>query len=181
MQGVLLLHGFIDRHLKCLQRAMQAIGDRQLLEVQPEAFNRIEKRAVFRQPDEQKSVFIQAQSRLRRFTVVVRGVIHDQNEMLTRIVFEQMLKKSDEGITILVKRGEVTHPSTVPVVAPKDMQILRTARRGDQFPLCPFHPTAPQRRMQAHGRFVHKEEFGVGNGVKGDVFFNQSITCVIVS
>ena len=175
-QGVLLLHDFIDGDLKCFQRAMETIGDRQLFEVEPETFNRVEERAVLGQPDDQESVFIEAQGRLNGLAVMVRSVVHDQNEMLTRIVLPQMFKESHKGIAVFMGSGQITDPPAVPVVTAEDMQILGATGSRDQFTFRTTHPTATQRRMQTHGRFVHKDEFGVGNGVKGDVFFNQSIT-----
>ena len=45
-QGVLLLHDFINGHLKGFQGSMETIGNRQLFEVQPESFNRVEEWTV---------------------------------------------------------------------------------------------------------------------------------------
>ena len=110
---------------------METIGNRQLFEVQPEALNRVEEWTVLGQPDHQDTVFIEAQSGPNRFAVVVGGIIHHDNEMLAGIFSQQMLKECDKGVAIFVRRGEVTDPSSVPVVATKHMQILRAARGGD--------------------------------------------------
>jgi len=155
---------------------METIGNHELFEVQPETFNRVEKRTVLGQPDDQETVFIEAQGRLNSLAVMVRSIVHNQNEMLVRIVLEYLLQELHKGIAVFVGSSQVTDPPAVPVVAAEDMQILRTPGSGDQFTFSATPPTATQRRMQTHGRFVHKEEFGVGNGVKGDVFFNQSMT-----
>jgi len=155
---------------------METIGNRELLEVQPETFNRVEKWAVLGQPDDQKPVFIQTQGGLNGLAVMVRRIVHHQNEMLVRIVLQQLLQELHKGIAVFVGSRQVTDPFAVPVVAAEDMQILWATGSRDQFAFRATHPTAAQRRMQTHGRFVHKEEFGVGNGVKGDVFFNQSMT-----
>lgn len=63
--------------------------------------------------------------------MVVGSIIHHQNEMLTGIFHQQMFQKGDEGLTVLVGGGEITHMPCVPVVAAKDVEILRTTWRGD--------------------------------------------------
>lgn len=160
---------------------METVGDRQLLEVQPEALNGIEKRTVFGKPDDEKAVVMEAQGGLSSLAAVVGSVVHHQNEMLTWIGVQEVFEKSDKGITIFVGSGEMTDLPGVPVVSAKNMEILRATRSGNELTLATAHPAAAQNRMQAYGRFVHKEEFGFGDGVKGDVFFNQSITCAAVS
>ena len=110
---------------------METIGNRQLFEVQPEALNRVEEWTVLGQPDHQDTVFIEAQSGPNRFAVVVGGIIHHYNEMLAGVFSQQMLKESHKRIAVFVRRGEITDPSGVPVVATKDMEKLRTARGGD--------------------------------------------------
>ncbi len=87
-----------------------------------------------------------------------------------------MFEKGDEGVAVLVGGGEITDTATVPVVRAKDVQVLRAAWGGDELPFSTAYPAAPQRRMEAYRRFVHKEELGVGDGVEGDVFFSQSST-----
>ncbi len=178
---VLVLHDFIDRMLKFLQRTVQSVCDCQLLEVQPEALDGIEKRTVFGQPDDQQAVFIQAQRRPNRVAMMVGRIVHHQNQVLTGILRQQMFDKSDEGIAVFVRGGEITDASAMPVICAKHVQVVGTAGCWDEFPVSTSHPTAPQRRMQTYGRFVHKEELGVGDGVERDVFFNQSIICAAVS
>src|SRR5512145_250688 len=99
--------------------------------MQPEALNGIEKGTVFGQPEDQQAVFIQAESRLSGLAVVVGGIIHYQNELLTRIFQQQMLQEGDKGLTVLVSGRHITHPTGMPVVAAKDVQILRTAGGRD--------------------------------------------------
>src|SRR5690348_9868938 len=98
---------------------MQAVGNGKLFEMQPEALNRIEKRTVLGQPDHQEAIFQKAQSSLCRLAMVVGGIVHNDKEMLARIFSQQMLKESDKGITVFVRRGLVVHPSTVPIITPK--------------------------------------------------------------
>lgn len=149
--------------------------------MEPEALNGIEKGTVLGQPGDQQAVLEQTQRRPHRFAVVVGGIVHHQDEMLAWIFLKQMLNKGDEGIAVFATGGGVGDPRTAPVVAPKDMQVLWCAGCRNELALAAFHPAAPQRWVQAHGCFVHKEEFGLGNRVKRDVFFNQSSTCSAVS
>lgn len=138
---------FIDRMLELYQGAMQAIGNGQLLEVQPKALNGIEKGTIFKQPDHHQAVFDKTQGGLSGFAVVVGGVIHDQNELLTGVLCQQMLKKGNKRIAVFVSGGEVTEAICVPVVGAKHMQKLWTARRRDELTLTTPHPTAAQQRM----------------------------------
>jgi hypothetical protein len=180
-RGVLVSHDLSDRLFKSIERAVKAVGHRQLLEVKPEPFDGIEKRTVLGQPDDQQAILKQAQSRLGGFAAVVRGVVHHQDHLLARIGVEEMLEEGDEGITVFVLGGGVSDPSTVPVVSTKDMQLLWAPGCGDLLALPTLHPAAAQGRMQTYRGFVHKDEFGVGNRVKRDVFFNQSVTSAITS
>jgi hypothetical protein len=86
-----------------------------------------------------------------------------------------------KGITVFVLGGSVSDLSTVPVVSIKDRQLLWAPECGDLLALPTLHPAAAQGRMQTYRGFVHKNEFGVGNRVKRDVFFNQSVTSAITS
>lgn len=160
---------------------MKAVGHGQLFEVQPEAFNRIEERTVFGKPDHQQAVFVQAQRRFGGLAVVVGRVVHHDHQLLARVFGQQMLEESDERFTVLAAGGGVRHLQIAPVVGPEDVQMLRRSRCRDERTLTALHPAAPQGRMQAHRRFVHKEELGFGDGVERDVFFSHAVTCSIVS
>src|SRR5215207_6983842 len=149
--------------------------------MQPETLNRVEKRTVFGQPDDHQSVFVQAQGSPNGLAMVVRSVIHHQNQVLTRIFRQQMFQESDERIAILVGSRDVVDTARVPVISAEDMQGLWAAGRRNELSFPASHPTATQRRMQTYRCFVHKDEFGGGDGVERDVFFNQSITSAIVS
>jgi len=181
VESILVSHHLSDSFIKVLQRAVQTIGNGKLLEMQPEALNGIEKGTVLGQPDDQQTLFEQAQRRPHRFAVVVGGIVHHQDQMLTGIVLQQMLDKGDEGVAVFALGGGVSDPRAAPVVGPKDMQELWCTGCRNEFALAAFHPAAAQWRMQAHGCFVHKEEFGLGNRIKRDVFFNHSMTCSAVS
>src|SRR5690606_18674349 len=82
---------------------------------------------------------------------------------------------------VFVAGGGVSQLLVAPVVSAEHMQVLLGSGGGDELALPFSHPAAPQRRMQAYRRFVHKEELGFGDGVERDVFFNQAVTCSIVS
>jgi hypothetical protein len=51
-RGVLVSHDLSDRLFKSIERAVKAVGHRQLFEVKPEPFDGIEKRTVLGQPDD---------------------------------------------------------------------------------------------------------------------------------
>lgn len=74
VESVVVSHDFRAGLVEFLKGTVQAIGNGQLFEVQPEAFNRIEKWTVFRKPDHQKAIFKQAESGFDCFAVMVGGV-----------------------------------------------------------------------------------------------------------
>lgn len=98
---------------------MQAIGNGQLFEVQPEPFNWVEEWTVLGQPDDQNAVFVQTKSRLSCLAMVIRRIIHHQNEMLAGIVHQQTFQEGDEGFAVLVVGSQITDMPSVPVVAAK--------------------------------------------------------------
>jgi len=118
---ILVGHDLSDGSVKCVQRAMQAIGNGQLLEMQPEALDGIEKWTVLGQPDHHQAVFEKTQGCLSGFAVVVGGVIHDQNDLLTGIFCQQMLKKGNKRIAVFVSSGEVADATRMPIVTPEHM------------------------------------------------------------
>lgn len=82
---------------KFLQGAVQAINNGQLLEVQREALNRIDKRLYL---GNQQALFQQTQYRPHRFTVVARGIVHHQNQVLMPVLLKQMFNKGNEGVAV---------------------------------------------------------------------------------
>lgn len=113
--------------------------------------------------------------------MVVRGIVHDKNESLAWVGGGEVLEKVNEGFTVFARGSERVHKARVPVVGAKDMQIVRAAWGGNEGALSASCPAAARRRMQAYARFVHKEAFGMGDGVEWDVFFNQSSTWAALS
>lgn len=147
MKGVLMQHDFIDRMLELNQRAMQAIGNGQLLEVQPKALNGIEKGTVLGQPENQQTVFIEAESGPNRLAVMIGGIVHHQDQVLAGVGCQQVFEKCGEGVAVFVGSGEIGDVSGVPVVGTKHMQELWAARCRDELTLALPHPTAAQRRV----------------------------------
>lgn len=126
-KGILVGHDLIDRILQSFQGTVEAIRHSKLLKMQPEALNRVEKRTIFGQPNHQETVFVQAQSGSRGFAVVVRGIIHDENEFLAGILGQKAFQKGHKGITVFVRRREVAYLPAMPVIRAKYMPILGTA------------------------------------------------------
>jgi hypothetical protein len=105
---------------------------------------------------------------------MVGGIVHDQNEFLVGIFGQDVFEKSDKAIGVFAPGGGIGDKACRPVVSAKDVQMLKRTSTGNRLALTPFHPAAAQGRMQAQGRFVHKEELGFGGTVEGDVFLSQS-------
>ena len=141
--------------------------------MQPEAFNRIEEGTIARQPHHIEPLRKQTQRRHRSLTAVVRSIIHDDDDLYIRIHFEhEQLHEFDETVTVFAIFGLVPDRAIAPVVSTKGMRVTWRPRRSNGFALAAFHPAASQDGMQAHARFVHKEE---DEGILGEgLFFNQS-------
>ena len=179
---VLVGHARINLALQAFQVGMETIGIRQVFQVQPKPLNRVEKRAVFGQPDHQEVVFERCQSRQGCPTSVVGGIVHDQDEPLPGIDGKrQMLQKGNEGFAVFVVALLPGDVAGLPVISAEDMAVQRRAGGGNELTVSTFHPAAAQRRMQTQGRFVQEEELEVGNEAEGGVFFNQSSTCCVTA
>lgn len=79
---VLALKRGLNGALQGIQIAMKNIGIGKVLEMQPEALNRIEKGTVLGQPQHQQLLFKSCERRLSGIAAVVGGVIHDQDQTL---------------------------------------------------------------------------------------------------
>lgn len=104
---------------------------------------------------------------------MIGGVVHYDDNLHIGIDFQQkVLDELNKSITVFAILGLMPHRAIAPVISAKDMGVTRRPGRRNRFALSTFYPTAPQDRMQAYTRFVHKEEdegqFGEG------LFFNQS-------
>lgn len=160
---------------------MKAVGDGELLEVEPEALNGIEKRAVLGQPDEQETVAPMAERRLNSFAAMIGGVVQNKNELEARMQTQQPVEESDESIAVLVLGGAVGNLPVAPVVGAEDMEVLGRTGSGNELAFAALGPATPQRRMEAYGRFVHKEKLGFCEWVEGDGFFSHSSTVCIIA
>lgn len=161
--SVLMRHDIMCSLCQIIQGPMQAIGDGQLLKMQPEAFDHIQERTVFGQPVDMNPILKQTQGSLHCFAAVVGGIIHHKNEGLIRIICRQLFQKFNKTVTVLVPIECVADPGCAPVVCPESVQTFGRARCRHELACAPFHPATAQRRMQTYRRFVHKEEFECGN------------------
>ena len=108
---------------------------------------------------------------------MVGGIVQYQDQALARIVPQrQLLQEGDESLAVLLMVDAPGNLTVAPVVSPEDVDIFRRSRCRNELALAAFLPAAAQRRVDAHGRFVHKEEFDGRDGMKRGVFFSQSST-----
>ena len=135
-----------------------------ILEVSPEALDRVQFSTVSRQPDAHYPMLKEAQGCQRSNTFVVRSTIQNQDEATGWVLFDQqVLQKGNESFAVLPLGN---HPFDVvvdPVIGAKNMAalFLLICWQRDALLLTHFHPACSQDRVQAQGRFVHKEELGV--------------------
>jgi hypothetical protein len=105
---------------------------------------------------------------------MIAGIVHHQNDPSSRVALhQQFFQKADEGRAVFPLSTGPGDRILAPVVGTKDMPVLFAARPGrwNTLLLPNLHPTSPQGRIQAQGRFVHKEEPEI---VSEDLFFNSS-------
>src|SRR5574337_590885 len=88
-----------------------------------------------------------------------RSIVKNQYNASGGIAFhQQVLKEADKGEAGLVFSRCPSHAFILPIDGPKDMLGLLSARRRNGHLLPPPHPAFMQGRVQAHGRFIHKEK-----------------------
>lgn len=135
-----------------------------ILEVSPEALDRVQFSTVSRQPDAHYPMLKEAQGCQRSNTFVVRSTIQNQDEATGWVLFDlQVLQKGNESFAVLPLGN---HPFDVvvdPVIGAKNVAalFLLICWQRDALLLTHFHPACSQDRVQAQGRFVHKEELEI--------------------
>ncbi len=169
-------HDFLCQSHNFFNVVFKFVGTIQIFQVSPEAFNRVQVRTIRWLPYDHDPMFKQAQGCQSESTLIVRSVIHHQNHSTCRVLlYQQLLKKADERGTVLCYRCRPGDRIFQSVVAAKDMSLLLfTWLGGRNAPLLSnLHPTSSQRRIQCHGRLVHKDELEI---VSKDLLFNPSST-----
>lgn len=101
LPGGLLVKNTLDSGSEFIERAVQAVSDSEVLEMEPKALNGIEKGAVLGKPDDEQTVGHQVKGRLNSAGMMVGSVIHDQNKVLVRVGSIQLFEKGDEGFAVL--------------------------------------------------------------------------------
>lgn len=139
------------------------ISQSNILQMPPKAFNRIKSGTVRWQPENDQPMLKQAEGRLDSATVMVRGIVHNQDQRGRRILMnQQMLQKGDESIAVLNCCHLPTDRPCLPIKCAYHMLKPLRPTTGGQAPLLPpFHPTLSYRKVQAHGCFVHKEKLEI--------------------
>jgi len=171
---ILVQHNFFGRVEHIYNIILQFVRTCQIFEMSPEAFNRVQVRAIWRQPDNKDPVFKQAQCSLSRSAFVIGSIVHHQDHPTSWIfIDEQMFQELDEIRTVLpFSRGPCDRIPN-PVVASKNVHFLASAWLGrwNTFLATMSHPTGPQRWVQRQRSFVHKDECEI---VSEALFFNWS-------
>ena len=146
------------------QAPPELISTGQILEMSPEALDRVQLGTVSGQPNNHDPVLKEAQSRQRGCALVVRSAIQNQDEAASRIFFDQqMLQKGDEGFAVLPLGNHPFDLVADPVVGSKNVTALFLLVSGQRNALLHthFHPARSQHGVQAQGCFVHKEELEI--------------------
>lgn len=113
--------------IHCADQAFQinmVVGVGKVLQMQPETFNRIEKRAVFGQPKHQQVIFQRRECGFGGSVGVIGSIIHHQYQPLVGIDSEgQMLQKGDTGFAVLLATLLPGDVARRPVVSAEDIDI----------------------------------------------------------
>src|SRR5574337_1157556 len=161
---VLFIQDLVGRLDYTLNIVLKFVCTSQVFQMPPETFYRVEVGTVRRQPDHPDPMFEQTKRGQGRSTLVIGSVVHHQHHPSSWVcIHQKVFEKSDEVCTVLRLGCRPTDPIRTPVVGAKNMLMLLGAFLDGRnaFLLTPFHPAGSQRRLQAQGRFVHKEELEI--------------------
>lgn len=159
-QIILNSQHLFNRINKLFNLLEQAIGTSLVLQMAPEALNRIQVGAVRWQPEGHGTVLKKGQHRFRHLAMMVGSIVHNQNDRATiGDGLHQMLDEGAKGSGILLGTGHEDNLVGPPVVSANQMVPFGRSRSSNPFLTTPFHPTLDQDTKQGQGRFVHKEKF----------------------
>ena len=103
--GVLVMQGTGNTLDQSFHTGKELIGTSPIFEVSPIAFNRVKEGIVRRQPDDFETVSKQAQSGECGFTLMVGGVVHDQDNFLSGVAHShQVFQEVDKSGAIFLGR-----------------------------------------------------------------------------
>jgi hypothetical protein len=101
----------------------KVVGAGQVLQVAPEAFDRIQLSTITRQPDNQDALFNETQGSQRGSTFVLRSAVQNQDEASSRVfINQQMLQKRDEGLAVLPLGNQPVDVVVEPIIGTKDKE-----------------------------------------------------------
>ena len=99
-------HRPVNAFSESIKVSLELVGAGDGFEMETEALNGVGKGTISRQPDDCNAIFEKAQSRQGSLILVIGSIVHDQDNLLGWVASEQqMLYKSDDGLTILAARA----------------------------------------------------------------------------
>ena len=132
------LHGSSER----IQSEKEFVRTGQILQMPPIAFDGIEVRAASGKIDDPNTMLKKAQGGSDRRTMMIRGIVHHQDNPLGGIaVYQQILQKLNEGEAVLPVDSPRRDMTRTPIVGSNDMLIVTEVGGSRQFGLlAAFHP-----------------------------------------
>ena len=133
----------LHRSSERVQSKKEFVRTGQILEMPPIAFNGIEVRAASGKIDDPNAMLKEAQGSSDRRTMMIRGIVHHQDNPLGGIaVHQQILQKLNEGEAVLPIDSQGRDVACTPIVGPNDMLIVTEVGGSRQLGLlAAFHPT----------------------------------------
>lgn len=148
---------FINGTDQAVQIKMKVVGVGKVLQAQPETFNRIEKRAVFGQPDDQQMIFQSRKGCSCGSAGVVGSIIHDQHQPLVGIDGEsQVFQESDERFAVLLSGlpGDVARRATPRRIRRNGAAYAGSSAVSNSRRLRATRSEKPAQRMKAATEFT---------------------------
>lgn len=143
-QVILGMQAGLNRSKQVSHVRKEFVDTDSLLEKTPETFDKIEHRTIRREPEDPHAMFKETQGRHGRRTLVVGCIVQDQHDRTRWVRMDQeMLKKSNEMLTVLAFRSLPSDGIAAPVVSRKEMMRTLLPRCGNAFLLTSLHPTSP--------------------------------------
>ena len=157
-QVILKCKNLTNRIKQLINGFEKAVAASSLLKMTPEALNRVQHGAIGRQPKDHWTVFKVSQYRLWLSTVMIRGIVqNDNNRPFPRSCLHEVFDKDTKWLCIFRFCRGVNKFVGTPVVGTKEVPSFLLTWCWNAYLLTSLHPATNDNRQQAYRCFVHKE------------------------
>ncbi len=153
--------------------AEEIIVECRLLKVAPQPFDRVQFRAVDRQPDDKDVLFVLGEKVEHGSRAVIRRVVENQYQKTLPVGGEQLTEEAEKLLSVLLRMHQILRLAVAVVERSVNAQPAILSGGRHQRTLTPERPDLGQRRVEMNFTLVEEEEVEPGRGGQG-VFFRKS-------